>query len=239
MSKKQTPDQLLPEKRFQELCQRGEKADALMKSGKHQEALKSYLAIIAELEKSGEMDSYLSAKLTLGALHAYVKVGDYKNAFSVWNATLEESVFGIGIYALESAQTAIQDMVTYDMLCAFLHTLADADKREAASAVNQYLSRVCEQAIEEGNMAVAKIAIGNWKIHLRDLFGSALPLDIAKPMIKFSQSLDPMIKSAELDFPAPASWKRPKTFREMSYVADLQALKEASQKAKAKKRSAS
>lgn len=212
-------------KRLQELCERGEKADQLLNEGNAREALKAFTEIKKDLEKKGDFDSYLAAKLTLSLLRCHVKVGDFKNAYSVWNANLEDSLLGIGIYSLESAQTTVTDMITYDMLCAFLHTLGEADKTTTAAAVNQYLSRVCEHALEHGDRATMRMALSNWKSHMREIFGSSLPIEYAKPLIKFEKTLGDTVKPMSIDFPKASPWEKPRDFLEMSRMEEIKAMK--------------
>ncbi|RYZ66111.1 MAG: tetratricopeptide repeat protein [Proteobacteria bacterium] len=206
---------------LEDYCRSGERADTYLRQGRATDALKVYSEIIKQIERDGEVDSYLLAKVTLGVLRCQVKLGDFKSAFSVWNASLDDGLFGIGIYALESAQTTVQDMITYDMLCAFLHTLAEADKKEAASAVNQYLSRVCEHAIEESDRKTLNQALSNWKQHLREIFGVSIPHQYAVPLIRFEKELGLPVAPHAIDFPWPTAWEKPADFREMSRVVQM------------------
>jgi pentatricopeptide repeat protein len=216
---------MMDKKRQEELCIKGNQADKNLYDGRAREALKMYNEISKELEKTGHVDSYFTAKITLGVLRCYVKLGDFKSAFDVWNATQEDSVHGIGIYSLESAQTTVRDMIVYDMLCGFLHTRTDAEHNEAAAAVNQYLSRVCEHALEDGDRATMKQAISNWKQHLRDVFQSSIPFEFAEPLIRFEKTLGETVKPLPLEFPTSASWEKPSDFREMSRVSNLKEMK--------------
>lgn len=208
-------------KKLEKLCHLGERADKLLREGRTRDALKTYEEITSDLEQGAELDSYLMAKVTLGTLRCLVKLGEFKKAYQIWNAGLEESLHGIGIYALESAQTTVRDMITYDMLCAFLHSLAASEKDEAAAAINQYLSRVCEQAEEEGDRELMALAISNWKLHLREVFSSSLPHEFAKPLIHFEKEFGTSVKPRALDFPLPTAWEKPNDFREMSRVVHL------------------
>jgi hypothetical protein len=211
----------MDKKHVEDYCRSGERADTYLRQGRPRDALKTYLEMITKIEGSGEIDSYLVAKITLGVLRCHVKLGDFKSAFSVWNADLDEGLYGIGVYALESAQTTIHDMITYDMLCGFLHTLAEADEMESARAVNQYLSRVCEHAIDEADRATLRMALSNWKQHLRDIFRTSLPHEIAKPLIAFERTLGEVVKPNPIDFPLPTPWEKPHDFMEMSRVVQM------------------
>ncbi len=223
----------MDKKRLEDLLSRGQKAEKLLKEGHARESLKAFSELCADLEKSGDFDSYMAAKVTLGILRAHVKLGDFKGAFGVWNAHLEDSLHGIGIYALESAQTTVQDMVAYDMLCAFLHTLADSEKSFAGSAVSQYLSRVCEQALEEGDRSIMRLAISNWKQHYREIFGASTPLEFVKPLVHFEKELGEAVKPLPIDFPWGSPWEKPNDFLEMSRFAEIKKVKRPSKKQKA------
>ena len=222
--------------RLEEFCRAGERADTFLRQGRPSDALKTYQEMVVGLEKSKQVDSYLLAKLTLGVLRCHVKMGDFKNAFRVWNSNLEDGFFGIGIYALESAQTTVHDMITYDMLCAFLHTLADSEPHAAARAVNQYCSRVCEHAIEEVDRQTLKLALNNWKQHLKEIFTGAIPHQYAVSLIEFEKKLGEPVKHEPIDFPLPTPWEKPHDFREMSRVVLMNASPHAKPSAQNKKR---
>ena len=84
--------------RLDELCLLGERADELLIRGLTREALKKFNDIGATLEKTGDLDSYLAARVTLSVLRCHLKLADFKSAFNVWNANIEDSVYGVGIY---------------------------------------------------------------------------------------------------------------------------------------------
>lgn len=209
--------------RLEKYCRSGERADTHLRQGRAREALKVYEEMVTSLEADGEVDSYLLAKVTLGVLRSHVKLADYKSAFNIWNSSIEDGLFGVGIYALESAQTTVQDMITYDMLCAFLHTLAAADKNESAAAVNQYLSRVCEHAIEDGDRKNLALSLSNWKQHLREIFSTSIPHQYAVPLIKFEREFAASVPTQPIDFPWPTAWEKPADFQEMSRVIQMKA----------------
>jgi hypothetical protein len=207
--------------RLNEFCKLGDQADQLLVQGRARESLKIQLQILREVETKGDLDSYLLAKVTLGVLRSYVKLGDFKNAFQVWNSTLDDGLYGIGIYALESAQTTVHDLIIYDMLCGFLHTLAESEHEEAAQAVNQYMSRVCEHALEQGDRSIFRQAINNWKQHLRSVFQTSIPHEFAQDLIRYERQLGETVKLEAIDFPSPSGWSRPDDFREMSRVVQI------------------
>ena len=205
-------------------CRLGNKADTLLREGKTRDALKIYDEIFRKVER-GEIDSYLMAKVTLGVLRCHVKLGEFKEAYRIWNTSLEDSLHGIGIYALESAQTTVHDMVTYDMLCAFLHSLSASSKAETATAINQYMSRVCEHAAEQGDRALMTLALSNWKQHLREVFRTSLPHEFATDLIEFERQVAETVRPRPIDFPLPTAWEKPHDFNEMSRVVQMKSRK--------------
>lgn len=224
--------QQLTDSQLEKFCAAGAKADAALSRGEYREALRSYASIISDVEKSGQLDSYLLAKVTLGTLRCHVKLAEFHRAVEIWNAHMDESLYGIGVYALENAQTKIEDLLAYDMLCAFLHTVVDGDKTQSAKAVNLYLSRVCEHASENGERALMVQALANWKAHLKDIYGGAFPQEVAKSLISFERQFGEVVKPRAIDFPSPSAWERPAAFRETSTVVSKRAIQERAKKTK-------
>lgn len=215
-------------------CELGAKADLAVAENRFRDALPLYRKVIAAVEKSGHLDSYLLAKVTLGTLRCHVKLAEFQDAISIWNAEIdgpaEESVYGIGIYALENAQTKIEDLLVYDMICAFLHTVVESEREPAAKAVNLYMSRVCEHAADNGERALMIQVLANWKAHLREIFGGSIPHGAATTLIRFEKAFGETVKPRSIDFPLPAPWERPSHFRETSTIISRRALKERAKK---------
>jgi hypothetical protein len=205
-------------KAFEAICSKGQKADRLYSQGRFNEAQKAYTALLGEMEHASQIDSYLIGKVTLGVILCHIKTGQLQKAITVWNSTLEDSLFGIGIYGLENAQTSLPDMLTYDFVCAYLHSVADATPDESGHAVTQYMSRVCEHAIEAGNRDLCRMALNNWKQHLREIFTTSIPFAFAKPLIEFERAFGTQVKLGSLEFPELHDWSKPHDFHEVSYV---------------------
>jgi tetratricopeptide (TPR) repeat protein len=215
----------MPDDAIENFSREGEAADQLAAKGNHKGALAAYKKILEAIEATGQLDSFLLAKLTLGSLRAHIKVGEFQEALEIWNAHMDQSLFGIGVYALENAQTRIDDLIAYDMVCAFLHTMIDGDKNKAAKAVNLYLSRVCEHALESGDRALMVQALSNWKVHLKEIFGGSIPQSTAGALIQFERQFGEAVRPRPIDFPLPTPWQRPKNFRETSTVVSKGELK--------------
>ncbi|MCM2282506.1 MAG: hypothetical protein NDI61_11750 [Bdellovibrionaceae bacterium] len=217
---------------FQKFCKVGQEADALFHLGRYREAHVGYARLLQEIENSRLVDSYLLSKITLGLLMTHIKLGEYPQAFAIWNSTAEDSLFGLGIYGLEHAQTSVQDMICYDFVCAFLHSLSAGDKDDAATAVNQYMSRICEHFFDLSDEPMLRLAISNWKQHLKEIFGSSLPHASAKPLIETERRLmsalaigrGGAVRLQGLGFPPLSAWEKPEGFREVSHIIPFQPL---------------
>jgi hypothetical protein len=210
---------------FKFICNEGQKADHLYEEGRYREAQKAYLALVGKIEETDHVDSYLVSKITLGLMLTHIKSGDLQRAFSIWNSHIDSSLFGIGIYGLENAQTNIEDMICYDFLCAYLHSISDAPKYECASAINTYMSRVCEYGFEQKDSEMLKGAINNWKLHLNEVFKGTIPHAYALPLIEAEKRFGHAVTLSGLFLPRPATWSRPENFREVSRVIKFKPLK--------------
>ena len=207
-------------KRFQEFCQMGSAADQLLMQGHYADAERAYQSLLSEFEnQKAEVNSYILAKTTLGALICSIKSGQFEKAFGIWTASAEESLQGIGVYALENAQTSIDDMITYDMVCAFLHSISQQPREHSARAINQYISRVASHALEQGDAKLFALALNNWKLHLREVFQGSIPHEFATPLIRFEKKSTEPIRPQAVGFPPLTEWQKPEPFREMSRIA--------------------
>lgn len=203
---------------YQRFCRDGERADALAAQGRHADAQASYLALLSELEEKGEIDGYLAAKACVGLLASLCKSGAREAAFGAWNASLEDSSLGLGVYALENAQAGVEDLVRYDMVCAYLHSISAAPTGQAAEAINQYLSRVAEYALDSGDRGLLRLTVSNWKAHLKEAFGSAIPHARAEALIAYERKLGEPARPQPIDFLASTAWAKPEGLRELSRV---------------------
>ncbi len=205
----------------EKLCEIGNEANKLFASGFYKEAEKKYLEIITKLEKSKQMDSYIVSKSVLGLLITAVKSQNFERAAHIWVNHSADSVFSIGIAGLENAQTSVHDMLVYDFVCAYLHTVTDSKPQHAAKAVNLYLSRVCEHALELKDEKLMKLALSNWKQHLREIYSSSLPHGVATELIRFEKKFGKVVSLSTIDFPKLSNWKKPDDFREMSRLLNV------------------
>jgi len=202
-----------------ELCRRGEQSNEWLKQGRFREAQGHLLKILKELDGVERLDSFILAKTTLALLLTHIKLGEFQKAFSLWNSQSQESIAGLGIYALEHAQTGIEDLICYDFACAYLHSLSAEERITSARAVNQYMSRICEHYRDSENHEGLLLALSNWKQHLREIFGLSLPHDIAKPLIEFERLVGrESVRLRAIEFPLPGAWERPEGFNELTQV---------------------
>lgn len=210
---------------FDQFCKAGEEADRNYKEGNYLGAHKAYVKLLSEIDSLGDIDSYLLAKVTLGLIRTHLKMGQIQQAFAIWNSDIDDSLFGIGIYALENAQTNVPDLISYDLVCAYLHSVSESRQDSSGRAVNQYMSRVCEHALEDGDKELMKLAISNWKQHLKQIYSATLPMHLAQPLIEFEKQLPEPVRLQALDFGPVSPWQRPQDFRELSRVVEFRPLR--------------
>lgn len=206
---------------LEKLCDIGNEANKLFASGFYKEAEKKYLEIIALIRKSKKMDSYIVSKSVLGLLLTAIKSQNFDRAITIWVKHSADSIFAVGISGLENAQTSVHDMLVYDFICAYLHSVSVNKAQSSAKAVNLYMSRVCEHAIGAGDKNTMRLALSNWKQHLREVFEQSIPHGSAAELIKFEKKFGEAAPLSAIDFPKLSAWQRPNDFREMSKFIDL------------------
>ncbi len=203
------------------LCDLGNEANKLFASGFHKEAEKKYLQIVSQIRNSKSMDSYLVSKSVLGLLLTAIKSQNFERAISIWVNHSAESIFSVGISGLENAQTSVHDMLVYDFICAYLHSISVNKAQSSAKAVNLYMSRVCEHALELKDKKIMRLALSNWKQHLREVFNQSIPHGSAVELIKYEKKFGEAVPVANIDFPKLSDWQKPDDFREMSKFINL------------------
>lgn len=196
----------------------GANAETLLFKGETSEAQRILKSAIANCKDLSKLDTFLAAKLTLTQLMIHIRMAQFSEALKIWNSAHDQSPWGFGIYALENAQVRVQDLVTYDMVCAFLHSKSGSSKTKSAQAVNLYLDRVCDFAHEQGDRALMVQAIANWKSHFKEIFGSSIPLEAAQLLIQREKEFGETIRPRPIEFSQPGPWTHPPHFRETSTI---------------------
>ncbi len=209
------------EELVEKLSDLGNEANKLFASGFYKEAEKKYLEIISILQKSKKIDSYIVSKSVLGLLLAAIKSQNFERAITIWVKHSANSIFAVGISGLENAQTSVQDMFIYDFICAYLHSVSAGKAQVSAKAVNLYMSRVCEHALEVKDKKIMRLALSNWKQHLREVFNQSIPHGNATELIKYEKKFGEAVPLATIDFPKLSAWQKPDDFREMSKFIDI------------------
>ena len=201
---------------LEKFCLTGNDGNKLFMSGFYKDADKKFSEILTSLEKEKKVDSYLISKSILGLLISAIKSQNFSKALEIWVNHSEDSIYAVGIYGLENAQTSVQDMFLYDFLCAYLHSISHAKPKNSAHAINLYMSRVCAHAAEANDKKMMRLALSNWKQHLREVFPESIPHELASPLIKFEKKFGEAVTLMAIDFPRLSDWKKPDDFREMS-----------------------
>ena len=191
---------------FDRHCAAGERADALLASGDLDAARAAYDDLLDDIRASGTVDSFVMAKLTLGVLLLELERGDIGAAHGVWISRLDDSLYGLGIYALERGHTSVHDLIAYLMVSAFLHSRSLGDREAAADAVHDLMGRVTRYAAEEDS-SLLTIALSNWRRHLDEVHDyGEVP---ARHLRRWRAAADRhggVVSGDRVLFPQPAPW---------------------------------
>ncbi len=206
---------------IEKFCRMGDEANKLFSSGFYKDAEKKFAEIISKLEAEKKIDSYLISKSVLGLLISAIKNQEFEKALEIWNNHPEDSIYAVGIYGLENAQTSVHDMFIYDFICAYLHSLSHNKPKNSAHAINLYMSRICQHASHLKDQKMMRLALSNWKQHLKEVFAQSIPHELAAPLIKFEKKYGEVVALMAIDFPKLAAWEKPDDFREMSRFIDI------------------
>lgn len=180
----------------------GAEADRRMHQGEFLVARQQYLRLLEEMWRSGKLDLTAAAKLTLGILLCHVHAGQLDDAVGVWTAKQEQRPFGLGIWGLEQGQSSEHDLLVYRMVSGFLNSMA-AEPAVAARNVRLVMEGVCEQA---RGTPFHRMALSNWRLHLREVFGEEVPADDLAPWTKEVQSFGRPVVPQAIWFPPPYAW---------------------------------
>ena len=105
---------------FEDYCIQGDRADDLYKKKDFDKAEKEYHTMLKTMHGSGEIDSYIVSKITLGLLLTYIKKEEYDKAFEIW--VLLKMSFGV-------FKTLIyQGLPTYSSFSLFLKSSNTSDR---------------------------------------------------------------------------------------------------------------
>lgn len=155
-----------------EQCARGEAADALLAAGRPADAAAAYRALIADAFATKHPDLVIVGKSVLGLLMSLIFDNKLAEAHAVWID--EEGQTRLGILALEGGQTSTHDLIAYNLVQAYLYSLAASDRASAEQAVNTLMTRCVAYALERDRQLVPRM-VNNWRRHVRELYDDAPP----------------------------------------------------------------
>ena len=190
---------------FEEQCSLGQNADILYREKKYGKAQLGYFQLLRKIQLSEKMDIYILSKTTLGLLLVAIKTEHFEEATEMWTSQ-QGTLFGYGVYGLEQGQTSVHDLMLFYMISSFLFTKHSKSKPdEAARAVNQYLSHICQFALEQ-EPELLPMALNNWRLHLNDIYKEGIPQDQKENFEKFEELMIEYEKIDQVQFPDPDGW---------------------------------
>jgi hypothetical protein len=189
------------------LCQVGDSGDELLKSGLFREAISRYSDCVRQMEQLKCIDSFIMAKVTLGTLIALIRDHAVGNAFEVWTATPETSLYGIGISAIEGAQTSESDLITYLMISAYLQSVSSQPPEISKGSIDSLLGRCLEYAKKKQPDTIPLI-IHNWHLHYTEILDGNIPADWLASYTQSAEEFGIQLGTAKtVLFPTPSKWE--------------------------------
>jgi len=191
---------------FEDYCIQGDRADDLYKKKDFDKAEKEYHAMLKTMHGSGEIDSYIVSKITLGLLLTYIKKGEYDKAFEIWNSDPESNIFGIGVMGLgETFQVSMNDSMVYYFVYTFLYTLLDEEPSERADRIAEIMIMIINYA-KDNDENILPQAISNWKQFLTSVFDVFIPQQYTDQITEIETELGATYPLIDIDFPNPSEW---------------------------------
>ncbi|NNH69367.1 hypothetical protein HLB23_05685 [Nocardia uniformis] len=186
-----------------EQCAQGEAADALLAAGRPAEAATAFRALLGTAFATGRPDPLIAAKSVLGLMMSLIFDNRLAEAHAIWID--EESHTRLGILALESGQVSTHDLIGYDLLQAYLYSLAATDRDQAAQAVDTLMARCVDYAFDRDRRLVPHM-INNWRRHVRELHDDAPPPTALRGVAAAETHWGQQIPQGPLYWPRPYRW---------------------------------
>lgn len=161
---------------FVNFCRLGTQADDLLIGGAFQSAEAARSKLLSQMKGSGQVDTYLLAKMSLARLLGQVLSSDFGPAIrEMAHKTQAEGLEELGLLMLARGQVDYIDFLLYSELEATLYSiepqLAQADEQDPLEAINSAMSDLFEMASEKQDPWLAALSLRNWRLHLSNLFG--------------------------------------------------------------------
>jgi hypothetical protein len=131
-----------------------------------------------------KIDTYLMAKATLGVMLAYVQLGEFQEAHSIWTCG-DESHWRIGTLSIDEGALSVSDTILYMQLTAFLHSLSAGDKGQATVAVNTVCNTLCNY-YQENEPDLLSEMLNQWRLYLGEIYEKKVPPEAQQELRTFS-----------------------------------------------------
>ncbi len=197
---------VLTETEFAKLAEEGTKADDILFSEETKKAIECYGEIVREMKTTGCIDSYIMAKVTLGTLIALIKQDAMHHCFDIWNSEVGESYYGIGIYALENGQASNDDIISFQLVRAYLHSRAVHSESDCKETVDAILEP-CFKYAQSKKPSLMPLLLGNWFGIYINIKGEYLPSSWVDPIMdRAKQNKIENIETLGINFPHLDNW---------------------------------
>ncbi|MFI6865476.1 hypothetical protein [Nocardia sp. NPDC050406] len=184
-------------------CAQGAAADELLASGRPADAAAAYRALLDAALASKRPDPLIAAKSVLGLMMSLIFDNRVHEAHAIWID--ETAPTRLGILALESGQTSRHDLTGYDLVQAYLYSLAASERDNALDAVNALMPRCVDFAYERDRQRVPQM-INNWRRHIREIYDDAPPPQALRAVEEAEQRWGQPVPAGPLYWQRPYPW---------------------------------
>lgn len=184
-------------------CAQGEAADELLAAGRPAEAAAAYRALLDAAFATKKPDLLIAAKSVLGLMMSLIFDNRVHEAHAVWID--ETGPTRLGILALENGQVSRHDLNGYDLIQAYLYSLAASERENALNAVNTIMPRCIAFAYERDRQRVPQM-INNWRRHVHEIYDEAPPPEALRPVEDAEQRWGQQVPLGPLYWQRPYPW---------------------------------
>jgi len=193
---------------FDEYCSRGEAATELIYQGRFDEAQSALRSMLDSMVASGEVDSFLLAKITQGMLQIATGRPDPKEALRLVTVSPDDDLLGVGRQFIGQGQTSVPDLMHFSMMVAHSFSCSTSDPPMLASNIDRHMRRVARWAAGEARGSLPMV-LSYWRLFLNRVHGGIVPNEALVALRE--ECADPGLAvpmpAERVSFPRVSAWK--------------------------------
>ncbi len=181
----------------------GQEGDLAWQAGLTYRCRKAHQDLASSMLDSKKVDATWAAKIALSALLCGIKDGDDQAAHAIFLGRSPDPILQIGIKAIESGQTSVEDIVLYQQVSCYFHAL-NPDRAAATRAVNGLMEKLLPE-VPKGRAARAML-LRNWYLHLVEIHEGPPPTVALGPWQKAQAGLPGKLVPKAICYTMPHPW---------------------------------